>query len=223
MAKHSRVFVKSANNLFYLMWAQFETNGDVYVGLTVKGSGGIDLVYDPDLGKVLAEDLVAPQTDEDLKISFHSSGLYKLSGRMGLNEDSVDRVTVTGPRLVDISESRMMVEILLPAHLPRTTRRPSAYDISLDISSGPPPPHRCAIFCMPKQRYEEVLQGTTKLVDTSEWECTHAFTDGLQVWAWTIRKSVNDKAIPSRYLVYFPGITRWGRPSSGEWSKTTKK
>lgn len=213
MAKHPRVFVKSGNDLFYLMWTQFETGGDVYMGLTVKGSGGIEQVYDPDLGKVLAGDFVAPQTDEDLKISFHASGQYKLSGRMGLNQDSVDRVTVTGPPLADISEPRMIAEILLPRHLPRTTSKPSAYDICLDISPGPPPPHRCAIFCMSKQRYEEVLQGATKLVDTSEWECTDAFTDGSQVWAWTIRKSAKDRMIPPRYLVYFPGFPKWGHSS----------
>lgn len=88
MAKHSRVFVESGSDLFYLMWAQFETNGDVYMGLTAKGSGGIEQVYDPDLGKVFAKDLVVPQTDEDLRIPFHASGQYKLAGRMGLNQDS---------------------------------------------------------------------------------------------------------------------------------------
>lgn len=212
MAKHSRVFVKSGNDLFYLMWAQFETNGDVYMGLTAEGSGGIEQVYDPNLGKVQAKDIVAPQSDESLKISFHASGQFKLSGRMGLSEGSQDRVTVMGPRLADISEPRMMAEILLPAHLPHATRKPSADDLALDISPGPAPPHRCAIFCMSKQRYEDVLQGNTKLVDTSEWECTDAFTDDLQVWVWTIRKSKNDKVPPLRYLVYFPGIPKWGQP-----------
>jgi hypothetical protein len=215
MAKHSRIFIKSGSDLFYLMWAQFEVNGDVYMGLTAKGSGGLEQVYDPNLGKVLTKDIVAPQSDESLKISFHATGHYKLAARMGLNEDALDRVTVTGPRLADISEPRMMAEILLPAHLPCTTRTPSAYDISLDISPGPPPPHRCAIFCMSNQRYNEVVQGTTKLVDTSEWECRHAFTDGLQVWVWTIRKSANDRVIPPSYLVYFPGSPKWGQPING--------
>lgn len=203
MAKHSRVFVKSGNDLFYLMWAQFETNGGVYIGLTAKGSGGIEQVYDPNFGKVLAKDIVAPKSNDSLKLSFHASGQFKLTGLMGLSEDSQDRVTVTGPRLADISKPRMMTEILLPAHLPRATRTPSAYDITLDISPGPPAPHRCAIFCMPKHCYEDVLQGKIKLVNTSEWECTDAFTDGLQVWVWTIRKSANDGVIPPRYLVYF--------------------
>src|SRR5437588_259819 len=127
---------------------------------------------------------------------------------MGLREDSRDRVTVIGPRLSDISEARMMAEILLPAHLPRAARAPSMYDICLDVTPGPPPPHRCAIFYMPKKRYEDVLQGTTKLVDTSEWECTDAFTDGMQVWAWSIRRSTNDRVSPSRYRIYFPGIPK---------------
>ncbi|MEP6890214.1 MAG: hypothetical protein ABI955_05905 [Nitrospirota bacterium] len=215
MAKHSRVFVKSGNDLFYLMWAQFETSGDVYMGLTAKGSGGIEQVYDPDLGRLLAGDLVAPQTDEDLKISFHASGQYKLSGRMGLKQDSLDRVSVTGPALADINKPRMMTEILLPVHLPYATRKPGQYDITLDISPGPPPPHRCAIFCMSKQCYEEVLQQTIPLVETSEWECIEAFTDGLQVWAWVIRKSKNDNVQWPRYLIDFRGIPKWGQLRNG--------
>lgn len=215
MAKHSRVFIKSGNDLAYFMWTQFETSGDVYMGLTAEGSGSLELVFDPNLGRLRPENVVAPQSFENLKISFHATGKYKLSGLMGLNKDSLDRVSVTGPRLADISEPRMMAEILLPTHLPRATRNPSEHDITLDISPGPPPPHRCAIFCMPMQRYEEVLQGTTKLVDTSEWECTDAFTDGLQVWAWSIRKSKNDNVPPLRYLVYFPGIPKWGQPREG--------
>jgi len=194
------------------MWAQFESSGDVYMGLTAEGSGSLELVFDPNLGRLRPENIVAPQSFENLKISFHATGKYKLSGLMGLNKDSLDRVSVTGPRLADISEPRMMAEILLPTRLPRATRNPSEHDITLDISPGPPPPHRCAIFCMPKQRYEEVLQRATKLVDTSEWECTDAFTDGLQVWAWSIRKSKNDNVPPPRYLVYFPGIPKWGQP-----------
>lgn len=196
------------------MWTKFESNGDVYMGFTAKGSGGLEQVYDPTFGHVRGSDIYAPQSNETLKISFHASGHYKLTGLMGLAEDSQDRVTVIGPRLKDISKPRMMAEILLPSDLPGTTSVPSMHDICLDVSPGPPPPHRCAIFCMPKDRYEKVLQGTTKLVDTSEWECTDAFTDGTQVWAWSIRRSKNDKMSPSRYLIYFPGITKWGQIAS---------
>ncbi len=213
MAKHSRVFIRSGNNLLYLMWAQFDANGDVYMGLTAKGSGGLEQVYDPNLGHVLARDIYAPQSNGSLKLSFHSSGQYKLTGRMGLNEDSQDRVTVTGPPLAEIAAPRMMAEVLLPTRLQPTTVWPSVYDLTLDISPGPPPPHRCAIFCMPKRCYEEVLQQTVPLVETSEWECIDAFTDGLQVWAWIIRKSKNDKVPWPRYLVYFPGIPKWGQPN----------
>ena len=215
MPKHSRIFIKSGSHFFYLMWAQFETNGDVYMGLTANGSGSLELAFDPNLGELRSEDIVVPQSVEKLKISFHASGKYKLAGQVGLNKDSLDRVSVTGPRLADISEPRMMAEILLPAQLPHATHTPSMYDISLDISPGPPPPHRCAILCMSKERYGDVLQGETKLVDTSEWECTAAFSDGSQVWAWTIRKSVNDKMIPRRYLVFLPGIPKWGQPRNG--------
>jgi hypothetical protein len=198
------------------MWAQFETNGDVYIGLKAQGSGGLEQVYDPNLGHVLASEIYAPQSDENLKISFHISGQYKLTGRMGLSKDAQDRVTVMGPPLADISVPRMMAEVLLPGHLPPACHTPSAYDITLDISPGLPPPHRCAILCMSKLCYEEALQQTVPLVETSEWECKEAFTNGLQVWAWVVRKSKNDKVQWPRYLVYFPGIPKWGQSTAFE-------
>jgi hypothetical protein len=95
------------------MWAQFNANGDVYMGLTAKGTGGLEQVYDPNLGHVLARDIYAPQSNGSLKLSFHSSGKYKLTGRMGLSEDSQDRVTVMGPPLAEIAAPRMMAEVLL--------------------------------------------------------------------------------------------------------------
>jgi hypothetical protein len=214
VTKHSSVFIKSGDNLSYLMWAQFDANGDVYMGLTAKGSGRLEQVYDPHLGHVMAREIYAPQCNGSLRFSFHSSGRYKLTGLMGLGEDSQDRVTVTGPPLAEIAEPRMMAEVLLPSQLQPTTRVLSIYDLTLDVSHGPPPPHRCAIFCMSKRCYEEVLQQTVPLVQTSEWECKHAFTDGLQVWAWVIRKSKNDKVAWPRYLVYFPGIPKWGRSNT---------
>jgi hypothetical protein len=74
MGKQSRVFIKSGNELFYLMWTQFKTNGDVYMGLTPKGSGRLEQVYDPTLGHMRGSDVYAPQSNESLKISFHTSG-----------------------------------------------------------------------------------------------------------------------------------------------------
>lgn len=215
MARHSRVFIKSGSNLFYLMWSEFDTSGDVYMGLTAKGSGRLEQVYDPTIGHVQGSDIYAPQSVGSLKISFHTSGQYKLTGLMGLSKDSLDRVSVTGPALADINKPRMMTEILLPVHLPFASRKPGQYDITLDISPGPPPPHRCAIFCMSKQCYEEVLRQTIPLIETSEWECIDAFTDGLQVWAWVIRKSRNDNVQWPRYLIDFRGIPKWGQLRNG--------
>ena len=66
MAKHSRIFIKSGDALFYMMWAQFEDNGDVYMGLTAKGSGRLEQVYDPTIGHVQGSDIYAPQSGESL-------------------------------------------------------------------------------------------------------------------------------------------------------------
>lgn len=209
----SRIFIKSSNGLICLMWANFSTDGSVLMGLTIKGIGSVEQLLDPKLGELRAKDIIAPKSTKDLKLSFHKSGRYKLSGEMGLNNHSVDRVTMVGPPLAEISEPRMMAEILLPANLARTVRSPSQYDICLDILPGPPPPHRCAIFCMSREHYDRLLKEKSKLVDTSEWECTDAFASDCQVWVWTIRKSVTDKVIPPRYLLFFPGIAKWGHPN----------
>jgi hypothetical protein len=195
------------------MWADFSTDGSVLMGFPKAVIGSVEAVLDPNLGEVRGRDIIAPKSSNDLKLSFHKSGQYKLSGYMGLSDDTVDRVTMTGPPLADISEPRMMAEILLPANLFGPKRRMSNYDICLDITPGPPPPHRCAIFCMSKEWYDRCIKEKIKLVDTSEWECVAAFSNGSQAWVWAIRKSVNDRTIPTRYLLYFPGIAKWGQPN----------
>lgn len=208
--QYGRIFIKSGSDLFDFMWAGIAKDGSVLMGLTQRGEGGIELVLDPHLGELKAEDLVAPKDVEALKISFHASGHYKLSGHMGRHKNAVDRITVTGPRLDEIIEPRRMAEILLPEHLPLAKRKPSNHDIILDITESPPPPHRCAISCMSFERFEKLLASNDRVVDTSMWECTNAFTNGPQVWTWTFRKSKNDKQLARRFLIFLPGFPKWG-------------
>lgn len=214
--RHGRIFIKSGDALFEFMWAGMAKDGSVLMGLTQQGEGSIELVLDPHLGELRPDDLIAPKDVERLKISFHATGHYKLSGRMGRDASAVDRITVTGPRPNEIVEPRLMAKILLPERLPKAKRKPSDYDIILDITKGAPPPHRCAISCMSVARYGKFIASNELVVDTSEWECTNAFTNGPQVWTWTFRKSKNDKEIPNRFLIFLPGFPKWGQaPNAG--------
>jgi len=213
--RHSRIFLKSGSSQYDFMWADISTDGSILMGLTHEGQGGIELVLDPDLGELRPQDIAAPETVEELKISFHANGDYKLSSRMGRNSESIDRATVTGPRPADISEPRIMAELLLPTHLPRATRQLSKRDIVLDISMAPPPPHRCAISCMPTERLERFLATDSCMWDTSEWECIDALITGSLAWVWTFRKSRNDRELPERFIVFLPGFPKWGRQING--------
>jgi hypothetical protein len=214
MPRHSRIFVKVGGNLFDFMWADFTEDGSVLMGLTQEGEGSVELVLDPDLGELRPQDIVAPQSIGALKLSFHASGHYKLSGQMGRDHCSLDRATVTGPRLAEICEARRMAEFFVPAQLPRASRAFTENDIALDISDAPPPPYRCLISCMALERFERHIADGSRFVDTSLWESTHALTTGAQVWAWTFRKSRNDRKIPPRFIAFLPGFPRWGRSSN---------
>jgi hypothetical protein len=214
MAKHSRIFVKSGDSLFDFMWADVSADGSVIIGLTQDGDGGIELVLDPELGELRPQDIVAPTSVGALKLSFHATGQYKLTARMGKDQCSLDRATVTGPRLIDILEPRRMAEFLLPAQLPRATKGVSENDIALDVSEAPPPPHRCVVSCMPLERFERHIAGGAPFVDTSEWESTHALVTGSQAWVWTFRKSRNDRETPPRFIAFVHGFPKWGQPSN---------
>jgi hypothetical protein len=211
MAKHSRILVKAGDRLFDFMWADVSSDGSVLMGLTQEGEGSVELVLDPDLGELRPEDIVAPQSVGALKLSFHATGHYKLSGQMGRDQRSLDRATVIGPRLADISEARRMAEFFIPAQLPRASRQFTDNDIAVDISDAPPPPYRCLISCMSTERFERHIAEGSRFVDTSVWESTNALTTGPQVWAWTFRKSRNDREIPTRFIAFLPGFPRWGR------------
>jgi len=184
------------------------------MGLTQEGEGNVELVLDPELGELRPHDIVAPQSIGALKLSFHATGQYKLSGQMGRDQCSLDRATVTGPRLADISEPRRMAEFFIPAQLPRASRAFTENDIALDISDAPPPPYRCLVSCMPTERFERHIADGSRFVDTSLWESTHALTTGPQVWVWTFRKSLNDREIPPHFIAFLPGFPRWGRPNN---------
>ncbi len=196
------------------MWADVSSDGSVLMGLTQEGDGGVELVLDPELGELRPQDIVAPTSVGRLKLSFHATGRYKLSAQMGKDPCSLDRATVLGPRLADISEPRRMAEFLLPARLPRATKALLENDIALDVSDAPPPPHRCVISCMSTERFERYITNGSLMVDTSLWESTRALTTGHQVWVWTFRKSRNDREIPPRFIAFLHGFPKWGQPNN---------
>lgn len=130
---------------------------------------------------------------------------------MGKSTEAIDRATVVGPKLSDILEPRRMTEILLPDTLPPAGKCVTENDIVLDMSTAPPGPLRCAISCMSRERH---IADSSRIVDTSIWEFTHALETGDQVWLWVLRRSENDELYPNRFLIFLVGDVRWGQPQS---------
>ncbi len=193
------------------MWADVSADGTVVMGLRFNGNSEIELVLDKELGELRPPQVITTQVVGPLKLSFHATGHYKLTARMGKENDSMDRATVVGPKLSDIDEPRRMAEILLPLDLPVATKQFTENDIALDITTAPPGPLRCVISCMSKTHFERIMVAHTRFVDTSIWECNHALETGEQVWSWVMRRSATDTEYPNRFLVFLAGDIKWGQ------------
>jgi hypothetical protein len=211
-AKHCRIYIERPQQLLDFMWADVSADGTVVMGFRFPGTSEVELVLDKELGELRSPQVITTRVVGDLKLSFHATGQYKLTALMGKTRDSMDRATVVGPKLSDIDEPRRMAEILLPADLPAATKQITENDISLEVTTAPPGPLRCAISCMSRKKFEHIVAKGSKFVDTSIWECVHALETGEQVWSWVIRRSANETEYPKRLLVFLAGDVKWGQP-----------
>ena len=146
-------------------------------------------------------------------MSFHPSGQFKRSTKIGRPGSSIDRCTVTGVQLKDIYEPRIMLMIFLPnlKTLGIRVEQLGDTDVVIDTASFPLGPLRCAVSCVAKEWYE------AKSKEHIEWfgPSTHEETIYVEmplakrVWAFTLYHSKNDKHTPSAYKVFL-----FGDPSS---------
>lgn len=207
--KSSKILVKSGEKLFSLMWANINRDGTVMIGFPFYGKERVEIVIDEELGELRPPEVNTEVFIGRPKISFHPSGHYKLETRMGRTPDSIDRVTVEGPRLADISDPRMMVEFRLPKNLLLSTEQANERDIVLDATSAPSRPLRCNIFCMSPVKLEEFVGREKNFV----WGFVHAIESNTHAWAWTLCALINDKDYPNRFLIHLFGKVKWGQPA----------
>lgn len=208
--KSSKVFIQRDGKLSELMWTDLGSDGSVMMGLLGEVVEEVEYVHGAVRGTIRKPDFVTRPSYGMHKISFHPSGRYKLMSSVGLADDAVDRVTVDGPPLAEISAPRRMLEVVLPRVLPTSSRIPKDPDIILNAHAGDEGPLRCTVSCMSKGEYRRIVESGPRLfVDTSRWECTDALDNLTHTWTWTLRSSEGDQASPDRCLIALMGSVRW--------------
>jgi hypothetical protein len=210
--KSCKVFIRRGGETVEFMWANVIDDGSVLIGLPAGAQEEVDFAVDGLRGEIRKPQLITERRLGQPKISFHPTGKYKLEGRMGLEPNAVDRATVDGPPLADISTPRRMLEVLLPRTFPPSGRPPTADDIVLTVAEGNQLPLRCTIFCMAKDEATRVLTSGVRIVDTSAWECTCALENDTHVWSWTLRASRDDRFFPDKFSIMLIGPVKWGGP-----------
>lgn len=213
--KSAKIYVRVGDQTFDFMWANVGADGTVMMGFQFEGRQQIELVADRALGELRPPAIEAPHLVSKPKISFHSSGYYKLDVQMGLIPNAIDRSTVIGPPLREIVEPRRMAELLFPETLPIAQACPTERDIVLDGTTAPRRPLICTISCMADEKFEEVVAPGVRVVDTSDWEFTHGLTSGTHTWTWTLRTSPGHAVYPNRFITGLLGEVRWGQDING--------
>ena len=208
--KSSKIFVKNNDHIQVLMWAIVGPDGSVMMGFPWESKQVLELVMDKELGHIGKDDLVTEEYTGNSKISFHRSGQFKLSCRMGKDEDAIDRVTVNGPSFDEIESPYRMSELLLPRELPESNYVPTERDIIIDITGSEGPPTRCTISCMSNEEFIKLSKQKGKFVDTSIWEASNGLETDSHTWFWTLRKSKEDKRFSDKVYVTLLGSPKWG-------------
>jgi len=207
---HSRIFIRYKGNVCDFMWADVTKDGTVVIGLVETGKDSTRAIWDAKLGELRPGGFIEAQSIENPKTSFHASGFYKMTTRIGISPNTIDRCTIVGPPLEEIVEPRRMMEVLLPNKLRVSSKKPSERDIVLDATEFPTRPLRCTISCMSKLKFHEIVNLHQRFVSTSEVEFTHALESITQTWAFTLRVSREDKFIANIYHLFVPGEIKWG-------------
>lgn len=185
-------------------------DGSIMIGFSERGKESTHAIFDKERGELRAGDFKESTPLSNPKISFHPTGKYKLTTRIGLTEDSVDRCTVLGPPFINVTEPILLMETLIPNRLKISEQSTCEKDITLDAREFPKKPWRCSIFCMPKERFSQVIENKTRFVSTSECEATHALESGELCFSFTLRVSKEDKIVPDKYYFVIPGTVKWG-------------
>ena len=142
------------------------------------------------------------------KITFHQSGIIKLTSKISKN-NIVDRITWTGKPFRTIKRPHRMMDILLPSKLFRADKTfKDDRDIILDATSFPNKQLRITLFCTRKSFFDKLKD--PHWIDTSEYEYSRSLVRKSLVWTWVLRTSRLDTGKPSDQLYYFiQGKIKW--------------
>jgi len=196
------------------MWADVIKDGSVLMGISGEVVPSIEKIFDPKGELLPGKHFEIPNEKESVsstkkKISFHTSGRYKLMQK--IKKLTTDRVTVAGLPLKDIVKLTRMLDILIPSHLTKSICEPVPNkDMIIDISNFPKKPLRCTISCMPIKELNNI--NSRSFVDTSLVESTFIYGYDNLAWIWTIRVSRNDEdetAHPTKFYVLLHGKVIW--------------
>jgi len=204
-----KIFVQLADERCDLFWVNITRDRSVVLGASYKGTQTVHLAieegnfYEPG-------DLITEPASQNAKITFHYSGNYKISARVGRTEKSMDRCTIVGPPLPEIGRPRRMAEIILPRVLAPSKKPVGDLDVVLDARRLPPGPLRCTLWCCNLEHFDEFMRNPFPIVDTSTAELTSAFEDGERAWAFTLRTSREDTTVDEGFYFHIPGKLKWG-------------
>ncbi len=208
--RSSRIFIRLPEGLCDFLWINVMPDSSVVLGAAYQGKQTVNLVVDPEYGELRPKDLVIEEAWENPKITFHTSGQYKITAKVGLSEESIDRCTVVGQRL-DSIERRRMAEILVPNGLTLSDRKKSDRDIELDATAFPKQPLRCTLWCCKKELFTEFMANPKQVVDTSLYEHTNALELESKAWVFTLRTIGSDIVLNDKFYFHLPGRMKWGQ------------
>jgi len=208
--RSSKVFIRCRNEICDFMRVFVGPDGTVMMSFAEVGKEVVHKIFDERLGELGIEDFVAGEPIENPKISFHPSGTIKLSSKVGLTQDSVDRVTIFGDPLGNTEVTSRVVEVLVPNKLQVSEHNLTENDIVLDATSMQNNPIRCSIFRMSKASFAEIHSSKRRFVDTSKIEFANAFEVGPIVWGFVLRVSFGDLQPHSGLSFFMPGVVKWG-------------
>ncbi|MFH1904830.1 MAG: hypothetical protein ABIK53_04830 [bacterium] len=203
----SKIYIRHKEKILDFLWANVCSDGSVIIGFSEPGAEEILFVVDEKLGELRPRDFKVCRAPGNSKVTFHPSGIYKLTTYIGLTHESMDRCTIIGTPFKQITKPTRMVEVLLSKRLHITEKKLSKRDIILDTSEFPQKPLCCTISCMPADKYHE----TMKFVNTSECEYTNALEHGGLVWSFTLRVSRNVNYADNQHTFFIYGKIRWGQ------------
>jgi hypothetical protein len=203
--QHSRIYLKSNDKYFKIMNI-FSSATDDSIALSFYGFKKERLFGFQDNKRV---DIETINETEHPKISFHQSGIIKLTSMTSKN-NNVNRITWKGTPFEQINKPCQMMEIFLPPKLLLADK--AGYrkdrDVILDAANFPNKQWRITLFCTHKSNYEKLKP---PWANTSECEYDASLERNNLVWSWVLRVSRSDIGMSKEQeIMYFiPGEIKW--------------